>query len=83
MLICIACQSENKEDANVCKKCGVDMKMGPLWHPTWSWHLKTLGIVYVVLAIAYFSLSHFLGEVIPEPYKMRNVSKDVTPWLKP
>ena len=79
---CIACQTENKEGVNSCKKCGANLQAEPLWKPTWQWHLKVLGIIYVVLIVAYFSISHFLGKVVSEPYRMRHVPIEVTPWLK-
>ena len=78
---CIVCQTENKEGAKVCRKCGIDLQLEPMWRPTWDWHLKVLGIIYVVLIIAYFGISRFLSRV-PEPYRMRKIPHDVTPWLK-
>jgi len=77
---CLACQTENKEGANVCKRCGVDLNVAPLWKPTWKWHMKTLGVIYVLLIIAYFAISEFLSRV-PEPYRMREIPKELTPWL--
>ena len=77
---CLACQAENKEGAKVCKKCGVDMAIEPLWQPTWKWHLKVLGCIYLLLIVTYFAISEFLSR-IPEPYRMRDVPKEVTPWL--
>lgn len=81
MMKCLSCQQENKDDAQVCRKCGASLIVDPMWKPTWKWHWRTLSIIYVILAVVYFSVSHFLGSVVPEPYKMRHVSKDVTPWL--
>lgn len=78
---CIVCQMENKEGAKNCKKCGVDMNLPPLWQPSLKWHLKVLGIIYGILIVAYFAISQFLSR-IPEPYRMREVPKEVTPWLK-
>jgi hypothetical protein len=78
---CIVCQTENKEGVKACRKCGVDMQLAPLWTPTWRWHAKVLGAIYVSLIVAYFAISQFLSR-IPEPYKMRDVPQDVTPWLK-
>ena len=78
---CIACQTENKDDAKNCRKCGVTMAMEPLWRPSWQWHGKVLGIIYVALVVVYFTLSHFLSTAA-EPYKMRVIPKDVTPWIK-
>ena len=53
----------------------------PLWTPHWRWHLKALVIIYIVLAIAYFVINTFLTRV-PEPYRMRDIPKEMTPWLK-
>jgi len=78
---CIVCQTDNKDGAKVCRKCGVDMQLAPLWRPSWKWHLKVLGTIYVVLIAAYFGISQFLSR-IPPPYRMREVPKDITPWLK-
>lgn len=77
---CIVCQTDNKEGARVCRKCGVDMDTKPLWQPTWRWHAQVLGVIYVVLIVAYFAISSFLSRV-PEPYRMREVPKEITPWL--
>ncbi|MFN0118505.1 MAG: hypothetical protein ACKVQC_09475 [Elusimicrobiota bacterium] len=52
-----------------------------LWIPTWAWHLKTLLIIYVLLTVAYFLISSFLLK-IPKPYKLREVPKEVRPWIK-
>lgn len=78
---CVICQTDNKENAKNCRKCGVDLQLEPLWRPTWSWHLKTLGVIYVILVIAYFAISKFLSTV-PQPYRMREVPKEITPWIK-
>lgn len=53
----------------------------PMWSPTWKWHARTLGIIYVCLVIVYFSISTFLSRV-PPPYKLREIPKELTPWLK-
>lgn len=78
---CSVCGTDNKEEAKVCRKCGLDLTLEPLWRPTWKWHFKVLGTLYVLLAVAYFAISAFLSK-IPQPYRMRDVPKDVTPWLK-
>jgi hypothetical protein len=78
---CSFCQTENKDGTKYCRKCGVDLVTDPLWKPTWIWHVKVLGVIYVVLIVAYFAISQFLKRV-PEPYRMRDVPKDITPWLK-
>jgi hypothetical protein len=53
----------------------------PLWRPDWRWHLRTLGVIYAALVAVYFALSLFLSRV-PEPYRMRDVPPEMTPWLK-
>ena len=78
---CLVCQTENKEGVKACRKCGVDLGLAPLWRPSWKWHFRVLGAVYVVLVIAYFAISQFLNK-IPPPYRMREIPPEVTPWLK-
>ncbi len=53
----------------------------PTWQPTWRWHAKVLAVIYVVLTGAYFAVSSFLSRV-PPPYKLREVPKEITPWMK-
>lgn len=53
----------------------------PLWRPTWAWHAKTLAVIYLVLTIAYFAIDRFLSH-LPEPYRLRDVPPEMTPWLK-
>ncbi len=78
---CLVCQTDNKDGAKVCRKCGVDLNLPPLWRPDWKWHAKVLGVIYVVLIALYFGISNFLGR-IPEPYRMRQIPSEVTPWLQ-
>ncbi len=52
-----------------------------LWRPTWRWHVKTLAIIYVLLAAVFFLVTRFLSG-LPEPYKLRDIPREVTPWLK-
>jgi hypothetical protein len=54
--------------------------MEPMWNPSWKWHAKTLGIIYVCLVVVYFAVSYLLSRV-PPPYKLREVPKELTPWL--
>jgi hypothetical protein len=70
---------ENPKDKN--KPVAPTAPVEPMWQPTWKWHLKVLGGVYVVLAIAYFAVSTFLSRV-PPPYKLRDIPKEITPWMK-
>ena len=78
---CVVCQAENKEGAKTCRKCGVDLSLEPLWRPNWRWHAKALAVTYVILTVAYFAISAFLKR-IPEPYRMRDVPEEVTPWIE-
>jgi len=79
---CPSCQIDLRDDAKNCKKCGLDLQAAPMWKPSWKWHVRVLGIIYVVLVLAYFVISHFLKK-LPPPYRLRDVPKDVTPWIKP
>ena len=74
---------QNKEkSAKIVKAITPDVTtMEPAWMPTMKWHLTALGIIYVCLTIAYFSISYLLSRV-PPPYKLREVPKELTPWLK-
>jgi len=78
---CLVCQTDNKDGIKNCRKCGVDMNLPPVWKPTWSWHLKTLGIIYGILIVAYFGITAFLSR-LPAPYGLREIPKEITPWLK-
>lgn len=77
---CPKCNTENKDTAKFCKKCKFRFeeiqRTMQIWNPDWKWHLKTLGIIYVILIILYFSLN-----IILKPH-MRKIPADVTPWLQ-
>ena len=73
---CPSCNVENKEALKNCKKCGAVLTILPMWEPTWQWHTKTLGIIYLSLIAVFFLLNMFL-----KPY-LRNIPLEVTPWLK-
>jgi len=73
---CPKCQTENREGSRSCKKCGHDFSTQQLWKPTWKWQLKTLAIIYSVLIVLFFVLN-----IVLKPY-MRQIPKDITPWLK-
>jgi len=73
---CSKCQTENKEGAKNCKKCGSELNVVPLWRPTLKWHLAVLGSIYAFLLVMFFVLNIFL-----KPY-MRQIPADITPWLK-
>ncbi len=46
-----------------------------IWFPSIKWLLKTLIIIYTVIIVVFFGLNYFL-----KPY-MRDIPKEVTPWL--
>ena len=73
---CPKCKTENRDTAKVCKKCGHSFEIIEVWRPTWKWHLKTLGIIYVVLIFVLFA-----ANIILKPY-LRQIPKDITPWMK-
>lgn len=73
---CPTCKTENKDAAKACKKCGSIFNVQPLWSPSWKWHAKALGIIYISLILIYFLLNWFL-----KPY-LREIPPEVTPWLK-
>lgn len=77
---CALCQFDNKDDAGTCRKCGADLRLEPLWKPDWRWHARALAVIYVSLTVLYFVISHFLSRV-PEPYRLRDIPKDITPWI--
>ncbi len=79
---CAGCGFENKDTAKVCRKCGRDMAVPPAWQPDAAWHLKTLGAIYVALALFYFGVSALLSK-LPKPYHLRNIPVEMTPWLAP
>lgn len=51
------------------------------WLPDWKWHLKTLAGIYVFLLIVYVGMNFFLSR-LPAPYGLRDIPKEMTPWLK-
>jgi hypothetical protein len=56
--------------------------VSPPWYPDGKWHLKTLGIIYAVLVVAYFGVSAALS-TLPRPYHIRRIPMEMTPWLNP
>lgn len=74
---CPQCQTDNKDQAKSCRKCGMNLQLPPLWQPTWAWHGRTLGILYVLILIAFFVMKGLL-----KPY-VRPLPPEVTPWLHP
>jgi hypothetical protein len=79
---CQSCETDNKDTARYCRKCGMDLSAPAVWRPTWRWHIKALLTIYVVLIIAYFAINAILNR-LPVPYHPRTVPKDLTPWLFP
>jgi len=51
-----------------------------LWRPSGVWHLKTLAVVYLVVIVGYVLVDRWLSR-LPEPYRLRNVPAEMTPWL--
>lgn len=73
---CLSCSVDNKDNARICKKCGMALNVEPIWSPTWAWHAKTLGVIYVCLIVVFFALNWLL-----KPY-LRDIPPEVTPWLQ-
>ncbi|MBI5629439.1 MAG: zinc ribbon domain-containing protein [Elusimicrobia bacterium] len=78
---CLNCGQENKDSAKSCRKCSRDLSIPPAWFPDPRWHLKTLGIIYASLALAYFGVSRLLKS-LPKPYQIRTIPVEMTPWLR-
>ncbi|MBK8575851.1 MAG: hypothetical protein IPN90_09295 [Elusimicrobia bacterium] len=51
------------------------------WRPSWMWHLKVLAGIYIFLVVFYFVVDHVLAR-LPQPYRLRDVPMEMTPWLK-
>lgn len=77
---CQNCSQENKDSAQVCRKCGRDLSMPPAWFPDWSWHARTLGIIYACVIVLYFVTTFTLRQ-LPKPYNIRKIPDNLTPWL--
>lgn len=54
--------------------------VSPPWYPDAKWHLRTLGIIYAILVVAYFGVSSALS-MLPKPYHLRRIPAEMTPWL--
>lgn len=80
-MICWQCGNENKDTAKTCRKCSVDLRLPPIWRPTWKWHIKTLVIIYIVLIIFYIA-GIAVVKKLPPPYNQREIPKEMTPWIK-
>ncbi|MDR1474078.1 MAG: hypothetical protein LBS38_00085 [Endomicrobium sp.] len=46
-----------------------------LWRPSYSWYLKTFVIVLGLLTVTFFTLNILLKQY------MRQIDKELTPWL--
>lgn len=75
-MICPSCQTENNSTSQNCKKCAASLLPAQAWLPNWQWHGRALLIILVFLILAYLGLNSFL-----KPY-VRDIPKEVTPWLK-
>lgn len=64
------------------KAAAQEALISPPWFPDAKWHLRTLGIIYAVLIVAYFGISHALSR-LPKPYHLRRIPMEMTPWLNP
>ncbi|MCX5779138.1 MAG: hypothetical protein NTU66_07990 [Elusimicrobia bacterium] len=73
---CPKCAFENKETAIKCTTCGIELPTVSLWKPTWRWHLTALAAIYGFLIVLFFVLN-----IVLKPY-LRQIPKDITPWLK-
>ena len=80
-MICWQCGKENKDTAKNCKQCSVDLRLPPIWRPTWQWHIKAISIIYAVVIIVYF-VSILVIKRLPHPYNQREIPEEMTPWIK-
>ena len=64
------------------KAAAQEALISPPWFPDAKWHARTLGIIYAVLIVAYFGISHVLSG-LPKPYQLRRIPMEMTPWLNP
>lgn len=71
-------QDENKKKSPVSQ---TEVPSSVAWWPTWRWHLKALMGIYVFCAVFYFAVDHWLSR-LPEPYALRDIPMELTPWLK-
>ncbi len=64
------------------KAAAQEALISPPWFPDAKWHARTLGIIYAILIVAYFGISHALS-YLPKPYHLRQIPMEMTPWLNP
>ena len=75
MVKCPQCQTENKDQAKSCRKCGMNLLLPPLWQPTWAWHRRTLVMIYAIVIVVFFVVRSLL-----KPY-VRDLPPDIAPWM--
>ncbi len=80
-MLCWQCANENKDTAKMCKKCGVDLRLPPVWRPTWKWHAKTLAVIYCMLVLIYV-VGIYMVKKLDAPYNQRERPEEMVPWLK-
>ena len=77
---------QNPQSSNQLKKskkaAAQEAMISPPWFPDAKWHVRTLGIIYGILIVAYFAISHGLS-MLPKPYHLRRIPMEMTPWLNP
>ncbi len=78
---CPNCSQDNKDAAKACRKCGRDLTVPPAWFPDWRWHGRALGMIYAGLVVLYLGVS-FVLKRLPEPYHIRRIPAELTPWLR-
>lgn len=64
------------------KAAAQEALISPPWFPDAKWHVRTLAVIYAVLIVAYFGISHALSR-LPKPYNLRRIPMEMTPWLNP
>ena len=55
---CFQCGTPNEDSTVKCKKCGIRLIAGS--DISWKWHLKVLGIIYLVLIAGYICIRIFV-----------------------
>lgn len=78
---CPKCGHLNKEGLKACKKCNTLLVIEPLWTPDWQTHRKMLIWIFSTLLVVFFGLKLILHK-LPDPYRIRQIPLEVTPWLK-
>jgi hypothetical protein len=51
------------------------------WRPSPAWHVKVLAGIYLFLLVFFLAVDAWLSR-LPEPYRLREVPAEMTPWLK-